>query len=104
MEVPMRRTGILIAAAVFGSCSQPPPASQVCTLIGCESGLAVLVEPAPQGSYTVIAEAGDTTRTIECTAQRQCADGAFFSDFTPGSASIRVIAGTDTTEQSVTPS
>lgn len=99
----MRMIGILVLAVVLGACSQPPPPSQVCTLIGCESGLSVVVEPTPQGSYTVIAEAGDTTRTVECTAQRQCAEGAFFSDFTPTNATIRVIAGSDTTEQAVTP-
>lgn len=98
----MRYAGILVAAVVFGSCSQPPPPAQVCTLIGCESGLSVVVDPAPQGDYTVIAEEGATTRTVEC-VQNGCPDGAFFADFTPETVRIRVIAGNDTTEQTVTP-
>ena len=99
----MRISGIMAMALVFGACSQPPPPSQVCTLIGCESGLTVAAAPAPAGAWTVIVEAGDTTRTVECLTQRDCAEGAFFRDFTPTAATVRVIAAGDTTEQTVTP-
>ena len=100
----MRSIGFLVLAGALGGCAQPPPPSEVCTLIGCESGLTVVVEPAPSGDYAVRAETADSARTVQCTALQRCAEGAFFADFTPQRATVHVIAGGDTTVQSVTPS
>ena len=103
----MRFVGILMlaGAGALGGCAQSPPPSEVCTLIGCDSGLTVVVEPGPSGEYTVRAEtSGDSARTVQCTAMQPCAGGAFFRDFTPERATIQVIAGGDTTVQAVAPS
>ena len=100
----MRTIGIAMLAGALVGCSPSTPPSQACTLIGCDSGLTVVVDPTPAGSFRVEADApGDSTRAVECSAQQPCANGAFFRDFTPESATIRVIVSSDTTTRSVTP-
>jgi hypothetical protein len=72
--------------------------------MGCESGLTVMIEPRPAGSFRVEAAADDSVRTVECDAQRPCEGGAFFRDFTADRATIRVIVANDTTTRTVAPS
>lgn len=99
------RVIVLVVAAVAAACSnsssQPP---QVCTQIGCESGLQVELSGAPAGPFRVEAQAaGDgAPRVFECPAGGRC-ESAFFADFTPEEATIRVIAGGRTTARTVRP-
>ena len=92
---------LALAAACSNSSSQPP---QVCTQIGCESGLQVELGGAPAGPFRVEAQAagGGAARVFECPAGQRC-EFAFFSDFTPEEATIRVIADGRTTARTVRP-
>jgi hypothetical protein len=89
----------LAAGGCAQSGSQP---EQVCTLIGCDSGLAVTIQPVPSGAYRVeVAAAGQTEQSVQCTAGAPC--DLFFRDFTPERATVRVIVAGDTTTATVTP-
>jgi len=91
---------VALAAACSNSSSQPP---QVCTKIGCESGLRVELGDAPAGPFRVEAQAdGGAARVFECPAGERC-EFAFFADFTPEEATIRVTANGRTTARTVRP-
>jgi len=92
---------LALTAACPNSSSQPP---QVCTKIGCESGLQVELGGAPVGPFRVEAQAagGGAARVFECPAGQRC-EIAFFADFTPAEATVRVITGGRTTERTVRP-
>jgi hypothetical protein len=91
----------LLCAACAQSGSSPP---QACTLIGCESGLEVQVEPPPSGDFRVEVEAADgASRAFQCPQGTTCGGRAFFPDFMPAAAAIRVIVDGDTTSASVMP-
>jgi len=92
---------VAITAACSNGSSQPP---QICTQIGCESGLQVILSVAPAGPFRVEAQAAgdDAPRVFECPAGERC-ESAFFADFTPEEATIRVIANGRTTARTVRP-
>ncbi len=101
----MRAIILFFAVALAAACSnnspQPP---HVCTQIGCESGLRVDRGGAPAGPFRVEAQAagGGAPRVFECPAGERC-ESAFFADFTPEEATIRVIADGRTTARTVRP-
>jgi hypothetical protein len=92
---------IAIAAACSQASSQPP---QICTRIGCESGLRVELSGAPAGPFRVEAQAAGEAapRVFECRTGERC-ESAFFADFTPEEATIRVVADGRTTARNVRP-
>lgn len=103
----MRSTGLGLVLCVFmGGCSNRPQPMQVCTLIGCESGLEVQLVDQPPGTYRIEASAPGqpAPRVVECTTATPCGPSVFLRDFTPESATIRVIVGADTTARTVQPS
>lgn len=103
----MRATGLALVLCVFiGGCSNSPEPVQACTLIGCESGLEVQLVGTPPEAYRVEASAPGqpTPRVVECTATNPCGPRVFLRDFTPESATIRLIVGADTATRTVRPS
>ena len=74
-----------------------------CSLVGCDSGLTVRVQPVPTVPYSVEAVApGTNTRYVfRCSTPGQCAD-AFFRDYLPTRAFIDVVAGADTVHREFT--
>lgn len=106
----MRRPEILLAllftAAVSPACSRStPPPQRACTLIGCESGLTVVLDDAPAEPYRVeVSAPGETEpRVVECSSASPCGGRVFLRDFTPESATVRVVAGGDTVAREVRP-
>lgn len=92
----------LVVVAAFGSgCNIVGPSA--CTLIGC-TGLVVEVTGAPsQTPVTVVVTAPDgSTRSSTCTAAASTCLVSF-PDFTPASVTIRVLTGTQTTEETRQP-
>ena len=67
-----------------------------CTLIGCESGLAVRVSPRPSTPYRAELILEDGTRRAWRCETTNCGD-PFFADYLKSKATIDVIVGTDTT-------
>ena len=98
MTIPREVLAItLVLVAAFGSaCDVVGPSA--CTLIGC-TGLVVEVTGAPvQTPVTVAVTALDgSTRSTTCTSATGTCPVSF-PDFTPASVTIRVLAGTQTTE------
>lgn len=82
---------ILLAA----SCN---PFGQVCTLVGCRSGLAVEIVGATPDEYSVSVEVpgAEPPWTIECTKSDPCRSTVFFPEFTPDIVRVRVQAGGST--------
>jgi hypothetical protein len=68
-----------------------------CTLIACDSGLTVRVQPAPSVAYRVEVVSGGTgTRNVfRCNTPGACSD-AIFHAFFPARAVVEVITNADT--------
>lgn len=98
----------LITASVVGAvtaCSSP---AEVCTLIGCSSGLTVQLTSPPVGAYSVEilpdAPAGNATYRVECGgAAPPCAAEVFFPDLIVSSARVRVTTTLGTVTHDVGP-
>ena len=103
----MRTLSFVTAAALAGTllvaCSRSAPAGRVCTQIGCDSGLAVVVEGTPPGAFRVEARAsGEAPRVEECRSARDCGR-IFFTGFLPAEVTVEVIAGEATSSRTVLP-
>ncbi len=86
--------GLVVAALACTRSSEP---QVMCTMIGCENGLSVVVEDPPAGDYQLVLNApGEQDRVRDCTANEPCDRGAFFGNFEPETVTVRVVAGTDT--------
>ena len=95
----------LLLAVLLAGCSPvpPTPAPQICTKIGCESGLVVVVEGTPPAPYRVEARAaGESTRVRECPSAQECGQ-IFFADFLPAEVTVEVIAGSERSTRTVRP-
>lgn len=93
--------GMLMVAA---SCTNNAPPAEVCTLIGCDDGLAVEIAGDRDGPVQIRVEAPDQeTRTFECSdASVRC--GTFLGGFTPSEVTVVVIdAGGQETARTLTP-
>lgn len=92
---------LVFVAALGSACSGVGPTA--CTLIGC-TGLVVEVTGAPaQIPVTVAVTAPDgSTRSTTCTSATGTCPFSF-PDFTPATVTIRVSAGTKTTEETRQP-
>ena len=92
---------LVLVAALGSACSGLGPTA--CTLIGC-TGLVVEVTGAPaQTPVTVVVTAPDgSTRSTTCTSATGSCPFSF-PDFTPATVTIRVSAGTKTTEETRQP-
>jgi hypothetical protein len=87
----------LLLVAVLGSgCGVVSPSA--CTLIGCTGLVIEVTGAAGQTPITVVVTAPDgSTRTSTCSSTTGACPVSF-PDFTPASVTIRVSAGTQTTE------
>jgi hypothetical protein len=90
----MKRIWGLALVAVVGACSNntaeneaPPQPTRVCTMIGCESGLAIEVSSSVQQSFTVNVRAGtQVIHTFRCDPGQPCR--AFVSNQTPAQVTV----------------
>lgn len=67
-----------------------------CTLVGCESGLAVRVSPRPTAPYRVELILDDGTRRVWRCDTTNCGD-PFFADYLKSTVIVDFIIGSDTT-------
>ncbi len=79
---------VAIAAGTAGCATAGAP--EVCTLVGCEAGLAIDVRGDRGGDITVKLVAADgQLRTFECEAEANGCN-AFFADYTPENVTVTV--------------
>jgi len=83
--------GLLLLGNATGGCGVG------CTLIGCDSGLTVRLQPTPTVPYRVeVASGGTGTRNVfRCDKPGACSD-AIYPNFFPTRAVVEVITSTDT--------
>ena len=97
--------GASISAVLLTLCLAPSGCELpggACTLIGCESGLVVMVQGSPPGPWRVEASApGLDTQVRECPAGAQCGS-VQFPGFTPPTATITLTMGERTATSQVT--
>lgn len=85
-------TAIVLIAACGGNgqdAEAPAPGQVACTMIGCSSGVRVVIEGNVPERYTVhVSEGAQTLRTIVCTADAAC--DAFIEDELPTEVVVRI--------------
>lgn len=91
----------LCVAACSGNAAESEP-QQVCTLIGCNDGLSVVVASALAQDYSVTVKSGGATlHTFTCRAGSECR--AFLENQTPAQVTIEIATSAGTVTRSYTP-
>jgi hypothetical protein len=97
----------LAAAVVVGASACTGSPVKVCTLIGCGGGLTVVLDGAGASRATSVEVSGpgDSTRVQACNTATPCTgtQGVFFYDFTPDTATIRVVTDSGATTFTTAP-
>src|SRR5437868_11192420 len=96
---------IISAGMVFVSACDTFSPDRSCTLIGCSSGVTVVVENRPSVAYRVEVYSGSSTGpkyTFQCDNPNSCGD-PFFTDFTPDHLFVDVVVGSSRTTYEVVP-
>lgn len=105
-DSPMRRLLLGLTLSLFAggstSCGSILPA---CTLIGCDSGIEVVLENEPDGAYRIeaFADSDGPRHVYECSSATGCQDRVFFTDFTPVRIFIDVTSANGTERYEVLP-
>lgn len=96
------RLAIAALAITLSSCDTPER-YEVCTLIGCESALRVVLTAPPASPYRVEAyPPGSAVRQVrECTTGGTCE--IKFVGFTPAQVTVEIITTADTVRRDATP-
>jgi hypothetical protein len=96
---------LLLSAVALSSC-QGVFGPRTCTLIGCNSGLEVVLEAPPTVPFRIEVEVpGQADRKVfQCPDPSRCEDRAIFSDFTPERVRIHVVTAAGTESYEVRPS
>lgn len=94
--------GIAALVAFLASCDESGRL-HVCTEIGCDSGIRVLLTAPPTAPYRVEAyvPGGGARQVRECSAGGVC--DITFAGFTPAEVSIEIITATDTLRRDAVP-
>ena len=86
--------------AAGGGCST----TEACTQIGCESGLTVILQGAPQGPWSISVKSQGITMSKDCAAGSSCGGQMFFETFTKDLIDVTVTRnGTSVTYTNLTP-
>ena len=95
---------VIVALAIALTSCDPGERLEACTLIGCDSGLRVVLTAPPTAPYRVEAYVpGSAVRQVrQCTAGGPC--DIAFAGFTPGQVTIEIITTVDTLRRDVAPS
>jgi hypothetical protein len=105
LEFGMRNALLIAAAFLLLSGCQPIFGPTACTLIGCESGLAIEFATVPTEAVRVEAfvREGGPRYVFDCPDANRCGPGVFFPGFTPEVVTIRVTTASGSTTQTVRP-
>lgn len=107
LKVRVARLAPILALAIGAAGCNASSIGRACTLIGCAGGLTVILDGAGASRVTSVAVSatGDSTRVQACNTATPCAgtQGVFFFDFTPDTATIRVVTDSGTATFTVVP-
>lgn len=94
----MLRIFVLFVLLAGFRCDSVSTTGVVCTDIGCDSGLTVMLQSPPDAPYRIeVHVSGSSVRYIQtCSSQTACGSTAFFSDFTPERVIVEVISALGT--------
>lgn len=95
----------VFSVSALSSCERLGLEPHVCTLIGCSSGITVVLENKPTSPYRIEVYSGNSTGpryVFQCDAQTNCAD-PFFFDYTPDHVFVDVVVGSNRTTYEVVP-
>ena len=102
----MRLLGLsCLLSLLLAGCGTSTDPEQVCTLIGCDSGIEIVLEDPPEGPYRIEAFVySEGPRYVyECVSQSGCTDPVFFAEFTPYRVFIDVVTDAGTERFEVVP-
>ena len=89
------RAFLVIASLALAACSST---SVECTTIGCESGLTVNLEGAPQGPWSISVSSQGVSFAQDCPAGTNCDGKRFFPGFMPALVTVTVTRGANTVQ------
>lgn len=91
-----RRLGLLAAVLILQGCDTLL-GGNACTLVGCDSGLRVIVQGSPTSPYRIEVgiESSPARFVYQCPTSSAC-EWVFFPHYTPETPTVRVITGADT--------
>jgi hypothetical protein len=94
-----------LAALVLAACSPFTNTARVCTEIGCNSGIKVILESPPAGAYRIEAYVypQGPRYVFRCERQSGCMDQIFLVEFTPYRLFIEVVSDSGTQRYEVVP-
>lgn len=94
-----------VVALVLTACSPFTRTARVCTEIGCDSGIEVVLESPPAGSYRVEAyvDPQGPRYVFRCERQSGCTDRIFLDEFTPHRLFVEVISDSGTQRYEAAP-
>lgn len=93
--------GALVVAGCAGNSNNAEEPPRVCTMIGCNNGLSVVIS-GPQRDYTVTVKSGGTVlHSFTCRANEPCQ--GFVENQTPASVTVDVTSSAGTVSRSFTP-
>ncbi|HEU4989472.1 MAG TPA: hypothetical protein VFT41_06805 [Gemmatimonadaceae bacterium] len=105
-----RWTGMPAALAVLvtvAACGHGTPTQRACTLIGCDSGITIMLSGTAAASVTrvEVSAPGDTTRAHDCTSTSPCTGtfGVWFANYTPATVTVHLVMATDSRTYTITP-
>lgn len=90
---------------LLAGCSWSTEPVEVCTLIGCDSGIEMILEQPPAGSYRIEAYVNSQgpRYVYRCDRQVGCSERVFFTDFTPYRVFVEVVTDSGTQRYEVLP-
>lgn len=95
---------VLVSGLALSACSQAPTVAKFCTDVGCESGLYLSFDRAPEAGTTISVSTGaGFPWTIECTAATPCGQRVFLQDFMPDEAVVTITTSTGQSTQEIQP-
>lgn len=102
----MRHIHLALLAMILAACGTNNDPGLICTEIGCNSGIAVVLETPPSLPYRVEVYAPGSSKTRyvhDCPTQSSCTPGIFFQDFTPDRVIVEVITASGTQRHEAMP-
>lgn len=100
-----RPATFLVLILTLFACGKSTDPVQVCTQIGCDSGIEIVLENRPAGAHRIEAYvySQGPRYVYRCEQQRGCSDRVFFTEFTPDRVFVEVVSDAGSQRYEVVP-